>query len=95
MHFNIRLEEDRQCILVIMGATKDGKKELIAISDGFRESEQAWKELLLDVKQRGLVIDPKVAVGDGAPRLLEGGEAGVSVDARATLLGAQDGQRAR
>jgi putative transposase len=66
VHFNIRLEEDRQCILVLMGATKDGKKELIAISDGFRESEQAWKELLLDVKQRGLVIDPKVAVGDGA-----------------------------
>lgn len=66
VHFNIRLEEDRQCILVLMGATKDGKKELIAISDGFRESEQAWKELLLDVKARGLVIDPKVAVGDGA-----------------------------
>jgi putative transposase len=66
VHFNIRLEEDRQCILVVMGATKEGKKELIAISDGFRESEQAWKELLLDVKQRGLSIDPKVAVGDGA-----------------------------
>jgi putative transposase len=66
VHFNIRLEEDRQCILVLMGATKDGKKELIAISDGFRESEQAWKELLLDVKQRGLSMDPKVAVGDGA-----------------------------
>lgn len=66
VHFNIRLEEDRQCILVLMGATKDGKKELIAISDGYRESELAWKELLLDVKQRGLTIDPKVAVGDGA-----------------------------
>jgi putative transposase len=66
VHFNIRLEEDRQCILVLMGATKDGKKELIAISDGFRESELAWKELLLDVKARGLTIDPKVAVGDGA-----------------------------
>lgn len=66
VHFNIRLEEDRQCILVLMGATKDGKKELIAIQDGFRESEQSWKELLLDVKQRGLTIDPKVAVGDGA-----------------------------
>ena len=53
MHFNIRLEEGRQCILVLMGATADGKKELIAIADGYRESEQSWKELLLDCKARG------------------------------------------
>jgi transposase-like protein len=66
VHFNIRLEEDRQCILVLMGATADGKKELIAITDGYRESEQSWMELLLDVKSRGLVIDPKLATGDGA-----------------------------
>jgi transposase-like protein len=66
VHFNIRLEEDRQCILVLMGATADGKKELIAVVDGFRESEQSWKGLLLDVKARGLVIDPKLAIGDGA-----------------------------
>ena len=66
VHFNIRLEEDRQCILVLMGATADGKKELIAVVDGYRESEQSWKELLLDVKARGLVVDPKLATGDGA-----------------------------
>lgn len=66
VHFNIRLEEDRQCILVLMGATADGKKELIAISDGYRESAQSWKELLLDVKARGLDVDPKLATGDGA-----------------------------
>lgn len=66
VHFNIRLEEDRQCILVLMGATKDGKKELIAIHDGYRESAQSWKELLLDVKARGLTVDPKLATGDGA-----------------------------
>lgn len=66
VHFNIRLEEDRQCILVLMGATADGKKELIAIQDGYRESEQSWKQLLLDVKARGLAIDPKLATGDGA-----------------------------
>jgi len=66
VHFNIRLEEDRQCILVLMGATVDGKKELIAVVDGFRESEQSWRGLLLDVKARGLEIDPKLAVGDGA-----------------------------
>jgi putative transposase len=66
VHFNIRLEEDRQCILVLMGATKDGKKELIAITDGYRESAQSWRELLLDVKSRGLDVDPKLATGDGA-----------------------------
>jgi transposase-like protein len=66
VHFNIRLEEDRQCILVLMGATADGKKELVAMADGYRESEQSWVELLLDVKSRGLVIDPKLATGDGA-----------------------------
>jgi putative transposase len=66
VHFNIRLEEDRQCILVLMGATADGRKELIAIADGYRESEQSWKALLLDVKARGLVVDPKLATGDGA-----------------------------
>src|SRR5215471_18115761 len=66
VHFNIRLEGGRQCILVLMGATADGKKELIAIQDGQRESEQSWKELLLDVQARGLTIDPKLAIGDGA-----------------------------
>jgi transposase-like protein len=66
VYFNIRLEGGRQCILVLMGATADGKKELIAIQDGQRESEQSWKELLLDAQARGLTIDPKLAVGDGA-----------------------------
>ena len=66
IHFNIRLEEDRQCILVLMGATADGQKELIAIVDGYRESEQSWKALLLDCQARGLVVDPKLAIGDGA-----------------------------
>jgi len=67
VHFNIRLGEDGKCcILVLMGVTPAGKKELIALHDGFRESEQSWKELLLDVKSRGLVVDPKLATGDGA-----------------------------
>lgn len=66
VYFNIRLEGGRQCILVLMGATADGKKELIAIQDGQRESEQSWKELLLDVQARGLTIEPKLAIGDGA-----------------------------
>src|ERR1700733_2462354 len=66
VHFNIRLEQDRQCILVLMGATAEGRKELIAVADGYRESEQSWKELLLDVKARGVEVDPSLAVGDGA-----------------------------
>src|SRR5205807_1874042 len=66
VHFNIRLEGGRQCILVVMGATAEGKKELIAISDGYRESDQSWKELLLDCKARGLEVEPSLAIGDGA-----------------------------
>jgi len=65
VYFNIRLEGGRQCILVLMGATADGKKERIALQDGQRESEQSWKELLLDVQARGLTIDPALAIGDG------------------------------
>jgi len=69
IHVNVRLEDaanKRQCILVLMGATPEGKKELIAVSDGFRESEQSWSELLLDLKARGLAVEPKLAIGDGA-----------------------------
>ena len=69
IYANIRLEDganSKQCLLVLMGATADGVKELITVQDGFRESEQSWKELLLDLKQRGLTIAPKLAVGDGA-----------------------------
>ncbi len=66
IHFNIRLEEDRQCILVVMGATRDGRKELVGVIDGFRESEQSWREILVDLKARGLKAAPRVAVGDGA-----------------------------
>lgn len=66
VHFNVRLEEDRTCILVLIGATAEGTKELIAVQDGYRESEQSWKSLLLDIKQRGLTIDPQLAIGDGS-----------------------------
>ena len=66
IHFNIRLEEDRQCILVVMGATESGKKELIAVQDGLRENEPSWTELLLDLKARGLNAGPQLAIGDGA-----------------------------
>ena len=66
VHFGVRLEDASQCILVIICATADGKKELLAMLDGYRESAESWKELLLVLKQRGLTIAPKLAVGDGA-----------------------------
>jgi putative transposase len=62
-----RLERDRQCVLILIGADAGGKKELLAIDDGFRESEQSWHELLVHLRdENGLVIDPELATGDGA-----------------------------
>lgn len=69
VYFNIRLEDegnDRQCILVLLGATADGKKELIALADGYRESKQSWCELLRSCIARGLDKPPRMAIGDGA-----------------------------
>ena len=66
LYFGVRLTDERPCVLVIMGATEDGRKELIALHDGMRESEQSWTELLLDLKARGLTDAPKLATGDGA-----------------------------
>ena len=66
IYCNVRMDKEKQCLLVIMGATQEGKKELVALEDGYRESEQSWKEVLLDLKNRGLKNWAKVAVGDGA-----------------------------
>jgi len=66
VYFETRLEEARHCILVIIGATPDGHKELVGLWDGYRESEQSWKELLLDLQSRGLEHGPALAIGDGA-----------------------------
>ena len=60
------LEHDAQCLLVIIGATPEGKKELVGLTDGVRESTRSWKELLLDLKRRGLSMGPELAVADGA-----------------------------
>jgi putative transposase len=65
IYCNVRMEE-RQCLLVIIGATEGGKKELLALNSGFRESELSWTELLLDLKHRGLKAAPELAIGDGA-----------------------------
>lgn len=66
IYFNIRLDEARPCVLVLIGATPCGRKELIGIYDGQRESKLSWLEFLRDLKLRGLVISPALAVGDGA-----------------------------
>ena len=66
IHFKVRLTGERQCLLVVVGATRDGTKELLGILDGVRESKQSWRELLLDLKARGLAFSPLLAAGDGA-----------------------------
>lgn len=66
IYFNVRLSDDRPCVLVLIGALPCGKKEIIAIQDGERESALSWKELLLDIKRRGLIDQPSLAIGDGA-----------------------------
>ncbi len=66
IHVQARLENDAQCLLVIIGATPEGKKELVGLIDGVRESAQSWRELLLDLKRRGLAVAPELAVADGA-----------------------------
>ncbi len=66
IHVQARLVDEAQCILVIIGATSDGKKELVGLADGVRESALSWKELLLDLKRRGLALAPKLVVADGA-----------------------------
>jgi transposase-like protein len=66
IHVQARLEDDAQCLLVIIGATPEGKKELVGLVDGVRESALSWKGLLLDLKRRGLAIAPELAVADGA-----------------------------
>lgn len=66
IYFNVRLNEDRPCLLIVIGATAEGKKELVAIHDGIRESKLSWKEILQSLKKRGLKKNPNLATGDGA-----------------------------
>jgi len=66
VYFNVRLDEERSCVLVLIGATEDGTKELLAVVDGYRESTQSWRELLGQLKRLGLTTAPKLAIGDGS-----------------------------
>ena len=66
VYLQARMEEHAECMLVLIGATPEGRKELVGFQVGVRESAQSWRELLIEVKRRGLAIAPQIAVGDGA-----------------------------
>jgi transposase-like protein len=66
IYFNVRLDTERPCLLIIIGALEDRTKELVAVWDGIRESKASWLEVLRDLKARGLAESPQLAVGDGA-----------------------------
>ena len=65
IYFNVRLDDERSCVLIIMAADRHGNKELLAAQDGYRESRIAWAEILADLKRRGLKMAPKLSIGDG------------------------------
>ncbi len=66
VYFQPRMAEEKQCVLVLIGADEWGRKEVLGLTDGYRESTQSWRELLLDLKRRGLNHAPELAIGDGA-----------------------------
>ena len=66
VYLQARMEDQAECMLVLIGATPEGRKELVGFQVGVRESTQSWRELLVDVKRRGLTVAPEIAVGDGA-----------------------------
>jgi transposase-like protein len=66
VYLQARMEDHAECMLVLIGATPEGKKELVGFQVGVRESAQSWRELLLEMKRRGLAVAPEIAVGDGA-----------------------------
>ena len=97
VYLQARMEPQAECMLVLIGATPEGKKELLGFQVGVRESTQSWRELLVDLKARGLAIARCVGAGHrrrGA-RVLEGARRGIADDPAPALHGAQDGQRAR
>ncbi len=65
VYCNVRLDDERSCILVVIGANFNGEKQVRAVQDGYRESKESWRELLLDLRHRGLALDPTLMIGDG------------------------------
>ena len=92
VYLQARMEPQAECMLVILGATPEGKKELVGFQVGVRESAQSWRELLVDIKARGLKVPPEIAVGDGAMGFWKAARRGVSRHASSAVLGPQDRQ---
>ena len=90
VYLQARMEPQAECMLVLMGATPEGTKELIGFQTGMRESGQSWKELLVDLKARGLVVAPQAAIGDGAPGFCSTPRRGNPDDSSSPKLAAQD-----
>jgi putative transposase len=95
VYLQARMEESAECMLVLIGATPEGKKELVGFQTGVRESAQSWRELLIDIKRRGLEIAPDLAVGDGALGFWKAIEEVFPATRHQALLGSQDRQRAQ
>ena len=95
VYLQARMEPQAECMLVLIGATPEGKKELVGFQVGMRESAQSWRELLVDLKARGLAIAPELATGDGALGFWKALEEVFPGHAASALLRAQDRQRAR
>jgi putative transposase len=87
IYSGLRAEDERLCALVVIGVNERGQKKLLAIEDGVRESKQSWREVLLEMKRRGLAIPPRLAVGDAAARILGRARGNLSPDAAAKMLG--------
>jgi transposase-like protein len=87
VYLQARMEPTAECMLVVIGATPEGKKELLGFQVGVRETAQSWRELLVDLKARGLAAAPELAVGDGALGVLEGAGRGLPRRASPALLG--------
>jgi putative transposase len=85
-----RVEPNKQCILVLIGATPEGKKEMIGFQAGYRENAQSWRELLADLKARGLSVPPELDIGDGGLGFWKALEEEFGVTPAATLLGPQE-----
>ena len=95
VYLQARMEPQAECILVIIGATPEGKKELVGFHVGVRESAQSWRELLVDLKARGLAVPPELAVGDGALGVLEGARRGLPRHPSPAMLVPQGLERAQ
>ena len=91
IYLNIRAAE-RRCLLVVIGCDTHGRKHFLAIEEGFRESTESWKALLLSLRDRGLKVAPTLAIGDGAMGFWTAMAESLSDHSQPTLLGTQNGQ---